>query len=595
MEKGKYDKTLTKVTYVIAAIVVIAIVYFIFVKPYLTFRSYEKQMRAGAERYYQINARELPTGKRVSTVTLSTLSSKQFIEEDFTIPFSSKLCNIKDSWVKVKTDGADYKYYVYLDCGFLESKVDHEGPIIKLNGDQEMTLTKHEKYEEPGVSSVIDKNDGKMNTKDVNISGDVNTKTTGTYKVTYTAFDSLKNKTEVVRTIHVIETILSVTKRTNPKGFYPADSENNHIYFSNQLYRILGIDGDNVKIISNDVVGVSNYAAIDKQLDNYYKTLSSKSKKFIVKNKYCNDQLSRKNVDTTECSSYTDPKNLYIPSIADINKIKSRYDGYILNGQSMWTSNKYNDNYSYLVGVETPEENEPLSMVINTYNGGIRPVITLRGDTVISKGNGSFDNPFVILKDVRPGKAGELINKRLPGEFITLGGNTWRIIEPQNDGTTKIVLNDTITTVDDDLQYNDIGNEQYEYNPKKKNTYAYYINNKASMYLQTDKLVSHQIKVPIYKEAVLYGKEIDTKTYKVKLSAPSLYDLYSISICEGEYITINTSQEDNNFFYISTSGGVVKRGYDGVRKYSVKPVGFLKKGTVVVDGNGTEASPYSVE
>jgi hypothetical protein len=275
--------------------------------------------------------------------------------------------------------------------------------------------------------------------------------------------------------------------------------------------------------------------------------------------------------------------------------VKSRVDGYISNGRGMWTANKYNDNYSYLVNIESPEDRDTVSMVLNTYNGGLRPVITIKGDTVISGGNGSYENPLIILKDVKPGKAGELINKRLPGEYIILGGNTWRIIEPQDDGTTKVILNNTITTTGEDLEYNDLGNEQYEYNPKKKNTYAYYINNKASMYLQTDKLVSHQIKVPIYKEAVLYGKEIDTKTYKVKLSAPSLYDLYSISICEGEYITINTSQEDNNFFYISTSGGVVKRGYDGVRKYSVKPVGFLKKGTVVVDGNGTEASPYSVE
>ena len=595
MEKGKYDKTLTKVTYVIAAIVVIAIVYFIFVKPYLTFRSYEKQMRAGAERYYQINARELPTGKRVSTVTLSTLSSKQFIEEDFTVPFSSKLCNIKDSWVKVKTDGADYKYYVYLDCGFLESKVDHEGPIIKLNGDQEITLTKHEKYEEPGVNSVVDKNDGKMDTKDVTISGDVNTKTTGTYKVTYTAFDSLKNKTEVVRTIHVIETILSVTKRTNPKGFYPADSENNYIYFSNQLYRILGVDGDNVKIISNDVVGVSNYAAIDKQLDKYYKTLSSKSKKIIVKTKYCNDTLSQKNTDTTECTSYTDEKNLYLISLADINKIKSNYAGYIVTGQNMWLANKLNDNYSYLVGSEIEEVKNFFTSMINTYNGGIRPVITIKGDTIISKGNGKYDSPFIIQKDIHSAKAGELINRRLPGEYFTLGGNIWRIIEPQSDGTTKVILNDTISTIDDVLLYNDAANEQYEYNPKKNNTYAYYINNKASMYLQTDKLVSHEIKVPIYKEGILYGKEIETKKYKVKLSAPNLYDLYSISTTEEEYLTINTSQEENYFFYMSTVGDVIKRSYDRYRQYSVKPVAFLKSGVVVVKGSGTELDPYTIE
>ena len=130
MEKRKYDKVVKKVTYIAVAVVALLVVYVLLLKPFLTFKSYEKQMDKAGRRYYEINSRLLPTGKRVSTVTLKTLSNQKYIDEDFHVPLSSKNCDIENSWVKVKTEGSDYKYYVYLDCGFMESNVDHTGPEI---------------------------------------------------------------------------------------------------------------------------------------------------------------------------------------------------------------------------------------------------------------------------------------------------------------------------------------------------------------------------------------------------------------------------------------------------------------------------------
>lgn len=595
MDNKTYDKVTTKVVYLVAAIVIIAIVYFIFVKPYVVFRSYEKQTRKAGEEYYQINHDKLPTGKRVDTVDLATLSTQKYLDRDFTIPLSSKLCDYQNSWVKVRYEGNDYKYYVYLDCGYMESKVDHDGPIIKLNGDQNMTVTKKEKFTDPGVSSVIDKNDGKMKVEDVTVSGEVNTNVTGTYKLTYTAFDSLKNKTEIVRTIKVIDTITSITKREGAKGYFPGDAVNNYINFSNQLYRIIGLDGDDVKIVSDKVVGVANYTAIDKQLKKYYETLSPKSKKLIVKNKYCNDKLSGKNLDTTECSSFTDEKDIYVPSVADINKIKTYEESFLNSGTFYWTSNMADDNYAYLKGDSIPGSRVAVNKMINTYNGGIKPVVTVKGDLIISNGLGTLEKPYIIDKDVKASKNGELVNSRLPGEYININGNAWRIIEPQEDGTTKIILNNTITTTDQDLEYDDAENERYEYNPKVKNTYAYYINNKANTYIQSEKFVSHEIKVPIYKSKILFGKAEKTKTYKVKLSAPSLYDLYTISLTNDDYLVLDSSKDESIFYYMDVFGNPIKRRYDPVDKYSVKPVAFLKRGIKVIQGSGSEADPYIIE
>ena len=44
--------------------------------------------------------------------------------------------------------------------------------------------------------------------------------------------------------------------------------------------------------------------------------------KMIDDDKYCNDVLSVENLDTTECSSYTDKKNVFINSVIDYNRTK---------------------------------------------------------------------------------------------------------------------------------------------------------------------------------------------------------------------------------------------------------------------------------
>ena len=53
-------------------------------------------------------------------------------------------------------------YYTYLKCGIFSSKVDHEGPVIKLKGEDLITINKGEKFKDPGIDSVSDNTDGKI-------------------------------------------------------------------------------------------------------------------------------------------------------------------------------------------------------------------------------------------------------------------------------------------------------------------------------------------------------------------------------------------------------------------------------------------------
>lgn len=76
-----------------------------------------------------------------------------------------------------------------------------KGPVITLNGSSEVTQGYGLPYEELGASAT-DEVDGEV---DVSISGEVDISTLGQYFVTYTATDSEGNKTQIQRTVNIVD------------------------------------------------------------------------------------------------------------------------------------------------------------------------------------------------------------------------------------------------------------------------------------------------------------------------------------------------------------------------------------------------------
>ena len=253
ISSAQVDKIIRKAQYFALIFAIIFLVWYFIISPEITFRKSEKIVQEAGKSYFDYNYSKLPTGERVSTVTLQELFTKSFIKEDIYIPHTKEPCSLKESWVKVKKVNGEYKYYTYLKCGLRQSSIDHEGPKITLNGEETITLDRGDEYKELGVKSVVDNKDGKLNVKDVTIkSNKVNTNEPGEYKVTYTAFDSLKNKTTVTRKVKVIEMLKgTVQKATEDKGYYTGKNPNNYIYFSGILFRIVDTDGTNVRICRN--------------------------------------------------------------------------------------------------------------------------------------------------------------------------------------------------------------------------------------------------------------------------------------------------------------------------------------------------------
>ena len=598
-EKKNYKKTIRNI--IIVAIIV-GLAYFLLIRPYVKFKTYESTMKKAAERYFQINETRLPTGKRISVVKLSTLYNEKYIQDDFKSPLNGKYCSTTKSWVKVRKDGTNYKYYVYLDCGALKSNIDHEGPTIVLNGEETMRINKNENFKDPGVKAVVDNVDGKLKVEDVSIKGEVDTSRVGTYTITYTAFDSLSNQTEIKRTIKVVEVIKSTIKESTETGMYKGrDASNNYIRLSGSLFRIIGLDSNgNVRVTTEDTIGHVNYTGLDSYLEKYYKSLAPETRKLIVKEKYCKDVLSVENLDTTECSSYTDERNIYINSVVDYNRTKEE-ETWMLTESMDWLGNKLDEDNAYVARMfnvfnDTKIFTEPVKHI-----NGVRPTFTIDGNALLKTGNGTENNPYILTEDVKPGKSGTLVNERFPGEYIQINNYKWRIVETKKEEPTRIISTDILRDTNGyEITAKNDGKSQdrYTYNPNESGNIGYFIKNKASEFINTKYLVSSTINVPIYKDNIAYGKEKETKEYKTKLFAPDIFDLYNVFETRGEgmreYWVMNYTNSKTEYTYMANLGVIVTDPYSSATEKSVRVEAFLAKDATIVTGSGSFNDPYVI-
>lgn len=591
-----------KVKLLVTLTIVLLFLWFLVIYPIIIFRNNEKVFEEAAKRYFDSNILELPTGKKVKMVTLETLYHKSFLKEKLLAPYTKKKCSISDSWVKVCFKNGDYKYYVYLDCGgAMHSLVDHNGPEIKLDGKSTITLNLGEKFEDPGVKSVIDSKDGRLNKTSVITKGLVNTSKIGTYKITYTAGDRLNNKTTVTRTVQVVQRLYQtvLSNLGNVRNFI-GDPDNNYVRFSNMLFRIYGIDDVNVIIVADEDVANVNYSKIDKWLNYYYEHLNPSAQKMIVESQFCNMNVSDTTVDTVQCNSYTSKRKIYIPSIIEVNKANTLDENFMKPETVSWVANSKNNKQAYVTRKIFFNDAYGKSFLAYDYldNYGVRPMMVIKGDSLIIGGNGTRSDPYV-FNDYKSLDVGDLIHDCSTGEYIMDGGLLWRIVDSMEDGTTKVI---SVTSPSSEISYfSDPSIDKIIYNPENKESVAYFINNSINDYVDTSKFVKHTISVPIYKDRIIYGEEIKRKQYQVILSAPDMYEMFSAQIRNiseyqsKSYWLLNSSNGKRIAGVITDIGVPLNERISDYFTANVRVVGYLKNDITISGGNGTELSPYRIK
>lgn len=585
------DKYKSKIKILGIAIMVITILWFVVVRPILRFNSMEKEMKKAAEMYYEQNSSYLPTGKKIATISLQKLYDKDYIQKDLRSPYTSKYCDSKSSWVKVKKNETDYQYYVYLKCGIFSSKIDHQGPKIELNGDDVITLNQGDQYKELGVKSVVDNTDGKVNPKDVKIdSSKVNTNKNGTYEVLYKIRDSFNNETIKIRTIKVVQILDKLVKKnTDDQGYYKGGVDRNYLQLDGITFKIVNVNSDrSVRIVSTEPLAAVNYNDVDEWLNTYfYDQLSDSAKSYVVKSDWCNERVDDVN-QYTHCKSFNKAQNVGLLSVADFNQMKDDEgnSNLSINGE-VWTYNKKSNN-------------KAISLTYNNYSDKslstnllVYPALTIRKDSYISSGTGYIDEPYKLKNTSKKLKAGDFINQAKVGEYITYSGYKWRVIHRDTDDTTHVVMDGVVEGNGSSYLSPFYTGNKLTYDVNKKDSIGFKLVNNITSNINSKIFVNKKTEVLDYTSNITYqGKRKERKS-KSKFSLPSMYSLFSISPNE-VYWFGNYSSAKQKVCYYDFYYGVICDSNSQINEKNIKVDAYINQKVTVKSGDGSSYNPYVV-
>lgn len=584
------EKNKKKITISLIVVIAVALIWFLIISPLIEFKKSEKEVLNAGKRYFEVNKTYLPTGNRIKTISLKTLYNKDFIKEDIKIPNSSSMCDENESWVKVQKKNNEYNYNVYLKCGIYSSKVDHKGPTITLKGENEITVNKGDKFKDPGIASVSDNTDGKIDTKQVKVDSNVNINKNGTYEIKYSIKDSFDNKTEVIRTVKVVQILDKIVKKeTDKTNYYKGNDNNNYIKLDGILFKIVGLNEDgSVKVTSSEPLAFVDYNSADTWLNDYfYDKLSDNVKKYIkTDSKWCNEVIS--NTDNyTKCNKYGKKKAVGLLSVADINNSKDK-DGNssLLGQQSFLLGNQKDKKEIKVIPIENKVKTENKNIV-----SGVRPTMNLKSNIVISKGNGSDLSPYIIKGTSTRVKAGSKVSDLKIGEYVNYSGFNWRVSNKKDNGNIQLVLDGTITSNESYLLLG-FGIDEKYYSTNNKTNLGYKLVNESSKYINTKLLQKQKFKVYNYKGNATYNSDVNYNNYTTKLIEVSMFELFSTSSSDNYWF--RESDGKGNAYANSPIGDVVK--YEIVENNnSMIKLSVLVDGTSTIKlGSGSKNDPYTI-
>ena len=486
--------------------------------------------------------------------------------------------------------------------------MDHTPPVITLKGKNKVTVSKGEEFKDEGISKIIDDVDGSIDVSSTIVKGSVNTNKVGTYTITYTAKDRLDNSTTVKRTVEVIEnlsnTIEKITKDT--ANVYKGLREDNYILFNNILFRIVKVNSDGTVLIvsDNSLFNVDfgskdkRYAgsSLDEFLNQYfYSLLEKENQDMIAETRWCDDVIDSDYMKT-ECSRYSEKRKIGILSLEDYNNSLVDNQSYLDDIRVTWYMNFNKEGNPWVLSTLYDYPSRVAAMNKN-YLFNVKPALTLKKSVKIYDGNGSIDDPYIVREKTKV-KRGTTLNTREVGEYVSYSGYLFQITKTEKGGSTELISDGILGnfTNNKEIKYEN-GDKDKIYNPKEKGNIGYQINQDMSNYIDTSLIENKEIEVNVYEKEITYKGKHDTKKYKVRLSAPSTFTIFSAQkktdVSLGFWLR-DSSKEKNKKVMVYPAGTTTYDYASDSNQASVKVSISFDKDIYIKEGEGTKEKPFEV-
>ena len=372
---------------------------------------------------------------------------------------------------------------------------------------------------------------------------------------------------------------------------YKGDVDDNYLYYSGLMYRIIEVDKDNnVRAISEESVTLM-YPGFDKGYNESYinkwlnlndkeysgifeKTLYN-TDKYLSNNYYCSNTVD--DIENIECEETIDYK-ISLLSLHDYKQSGGK-SSFINNGKTfnLGTLDQNNNNYFITEDGDIALQQNHNRIV------AIRPVITINGTNELLKGNGKEDNPYIIEKH----EINTLIDTYV-GNIIKIDEKNYKVVEVL-DEKVKLVSTDVI--VDNDEPYKiKFGGSNNTYSTS--NTVGKYLNNNFLNSLSIkDSVVKSEYYVGLLDLNNLDYSKLRSTKVKANVAMLTMGEMFVNEIFDT--FTILRGMEDTSIIYVINENGNFF-GDSITSKYCIRPAFYLKGDLEIISGEGTEDSPFEL-
>ena len=368
--------------------------------------------------------------------------------------------------------------------------------------------------------------------------------------------------------------------------YFTGNNPNNYLSYSNRIWRIISIDQDSIKLITED-----NQTTLTWGINNDYQTsyinnwLNNTNEKRGIFVNSLNDYeyyLMKKNTCIDEITADNITCNKYVEDYVGLLSVKEYLtaggeNSYLNNHTYFWTSNISNDNKVWYIfnegGINNESKNE-----ISYYSYGVRPTVNIKSNLEYISGKGTIDNPYIIEET-------PIINV---GSYINYSNTMWRVIE-KNDQYLKLISEEYIKKDNEDylIEYDYQTSEYHENNHINQ-----YLNNEYYQSLDQTNLTKCNFSIGSYGKETNYDyQKTDEKTISQYVGLPSISDFF-INEKNQIWLSNNIDKIKETAFIANNNGTLFSDSI--TNKNYIRPViciNNLKTKT----GNGSKNKPYQME
>ena len=236
--------------------------------------------------------------------------------------------------------------------------------------------------------------------------------------------------------------------------YIKGNPNNNYIWYSGFLWRIMGINADGtIRMITDENVtaipwGEYNTAqdwdnSYAKEWLNNYFYPRLKGNNIIKEETWCSETTTSSSSARTTCENNlsTQPSNVGLMTLDEYN-LAGSFNSYLKIGQYQWTMTPYSSSFAWLVS------NDGYANYISVTNThGLRAVINVNSDVTITGGNGTLGatwssqtGPYILNEDKSVEVTGKLNEKATSGEYVLFVGRKYRVVDKDSNGNTKLIL-----------------------------------------------------------------------------------------------------------------------------------------------------------